>query len=127
MATSAPNSVKVNAPSSVSESAKTSQDPSTKVDRNLPWKTLLGLGLILTELVLNTGIIWGIFMLLWAVMGISSGQTYILEILERRAHPILFWFTIHLWLFISAFFFMSNQHVYAFCQALIVYVGELFN
>lgn len=127
MANSAPNSVKVNAPRSVSESAKTSQSQSTKVNRNLPWKTLLGLGLILIELVLNTGIIWGVFMLLWAVMGISSGQTYILEILERRAHPILFWVTIHLWLFIAAFFFMSNPHIYAFCQALIVHMSGLFN
>lgn len=127
MATSAPNSVKVNAHRTTSESAKTSQKPSTKVNRNLPWKTLLGLGLILIELVLNTGIIWGVFMLLWAVMGISSGQTYILEILERQAHPILFWVTIHLWLFIAAFFFMSNQNIYAFFQAVIVSLGALFN
>ncbi|MCP4596280.1 hypothetical protein [Neptuniibacter sp.] len=127
MATSAPNSVKVNAPRPVSESANTSQNPSTNVDRDLPWKTFLGLGLIFIELVLNTGIIWGVFMLLWAVMGISSGQTYILEILERRAHPILFWVTIHLWLYIAAFFFMSNPHIYAFCQMLIVNTGALFS
>ena len=114
MASATPSSVKVNS------SGKQSQKPVKKEGKALPWKSLLGLGLILVELWLNTGIIWGVFMLLWAIMGISAGHTYILEILERKEHPVLFWFTINLWLLFAAFFFVSNKHVYAFFQALIV-------
>lgn len=128
MASATPSSVKVSdpAPRSEKSSGKNSPPSSKQPGKALPWRTLLGLGLILVELWLNTGIIWGVFMLLWAIMGISSGQTYILEILERKAHPILFWFTIHLWLFFAAFFFMSNNHIYAFFQGLIVKIGTLF-
>ena len=69
MATATPKSVKVNNP--IPRSATKSDNeganergqkrgPAThKVSTPWPWKTLLGLGLILTELWLNTGIIWG--------------------------------------------------------------------
>ncbi|WP_415900614.1 hypothetical protein [Neptuniibacter sp. QD48_11] len=133
MATSAPTSVKVkaSAPSPIEakgrDEVNKSQQSSQKIGKVLPWKTQLGLTLILTELWLNAGIIWGVFMLLWAIMGISSGQTYILEILQRKEHPLLFWFTIHLWLLFAAFFFMSNQHIYTFCGAVIAKLGAVFS
>lgn len=132
MATSAPTSVKVkiSGPSPVEAKGKgegkKGQQPSPKTAKVWPWKTLLGLTLILTELWLNTGIIWGVFMLLWAIMGISSGQTYILEILQRREHPVLFWITIHLWLLFAAFFFMSNQQIYSFCLTVIAKLSVVF-
>ena len=132
MAMSVPTSVKVkaSAPNPVEakgkDEGKKNQQPSPKTAKVWPWKTLLGLTLILTELWLNTGIIWGVFMLLWAIMGISSGQTYILEILQRREHPVLFWFTLHLWLLFAAFFFMSNKLIYAFCVAVIEKLGAVF-
>lgn len=129
MATDMPSSVKVGnsaqRSSGIENRAAKKQVSAGKAATPLPWKTLLGLGLILVELWLNTGVIWGVFMLLWAIMGINSGQTYILEILERKSHPILFWFTIHLWLLFAAFFFMSNQHIYAFGQLLIIKLGTL--
>lgn len=108
--TTTPSSVKVK-----SESGQTL----SKTRSPIAWRSLLGLGMIFLELWLNTGIIWGVFMLLWAIMGIQTGQTYILEILERQKHPILFWVTIFLWLLIAGFFFMSNAHIYGFFQGLI--------
>lgn len=119
-----PTSVKVGNPTpKAASAAKTSNGPSAST--NTPWKTLLGLTLIFVELWLNTGIIWGIFSLLWAIIGIQSGQTYILEILDRKVHPILFWITIHLWLMFAAFFFMSNSVVYGYCEALIRQMADL--
>lgn len=97
---------------------KSTASPATAA-KPVPWKTLLGLGLIFAELWLNTGVIWGLFMLLWAIMGINSGQTYILEILNRQERPLLFWLTIHLWLMFAAFFFMGNNHIYGFVKLLI--------
>lgn len=125
MATTEPSSVKIGSSTpqpTVSKNTKNKPVPSN-LNKPMPWKTFLGLGLILVELWLNTGIIWGVFMLLWAIIGIKTGQTYILEILERVAHPVLFWFTIHLWLLISAFFFMSNHHIYDFCKTLLTSIG----
>ncbi|WP_415888636.1 hypothetical protein ACMXYV_11510 [Neptuniibacter sp. SY11_33] len=133
MGTSAPTSVKVKASAYSPVEAKgkgefkEGQQPSPKAGKVWPWKTLLGLTLILTELWLNTGIIWGVFMLLWAIMGISSGQTYILEILQRREHLILYWITIHLWLLFAVFFFMSNQQIYSFCLALLAKLSAVFS
>lgn len=129
-----PTSVKVGNPSPAStnqtSNSKAPQKPAasqTAVAKPVPWKTLLGLTLILAELWLNTGVIWGLFMLLWAIMGINSGQTYILEILDRKVHPILFWFTIHLWLLFAAFFFMGNNHIYGLTKTVIVKVVNLVN
>ena len=128
-----PTSVKVGNPSPASanqtNNSKAPQKPAaspTTVAKPVPWKTLLGLTLILAELWLNTGVIWGLFMLLWAIMGINSGQTYILEILDRKIHPILFWFTIHLWLLFAAFFFMGNNNIYGLTKTVIMKVVDLF-
>lgn len=118
-----PTSVKVGNPTPKPASAPQARSPNATA--NIPWKTLLGLTLIFVELWLNTGIIWGIFSLLWAIIGIQSGQTYILEILDRKVHPILFWITIHLWLMFAAFFFISNNIVYAYCEALIQQMTSL--
>ncbi len=89
----------------------------------IAWKTLVGLVLIFIELWLNTGIIWGGLMLIWAILGVHSGQTYILELLERQKHPVLFWMVIHVWLLFAAFFFMDNARIYGFCQELIFRLG----
>lgn len=77
-----------------------------------PWRTLLGVGMILAELWFNTGIIWGLLMLLWAFMGVSSGQTYILEPLIKEEYPVLFWCVITLWFVIAGLLFVSNPYIY---------------
>lgn len=133
MATS-PSSVKVSKPttSRTNPPSQRSQ-PTTKTAPSAgtanapwPWKTLLGLSLILVELWFQTGYISGLFMLLWAIIGINSKQTYILEVLSREAHPILYWFTIHLWLLLAAALFMSHNHIYALVKALILKAVNLF-
>lgn len=120
-----PTSVKVGNPAPKAPSAPKTSGPSANA--NIPWKTLFGLTLIFVELLLNTGIIWGIFSLLWAIIGIQSGQTYILEILDRKVHPILYWITIHLWLMFAAFFFMSNSVVYKYSEMLVNQFVKLIN
>ena len=129
-----PSSVKVSNPSITNAShtnnankqqPKTSP-PQTSNGQPWPWKTLLGLGLIIVELVLQTGIISGLFMLLWAIIGINSKQTYILEILSREAHPILYWVTIHLWLIMAAALFMSHNQVYGLVKLFILKTVGLF-
>lgn len=129
-----PSSVKVSNPSLINASqpnnaTKPQSKPSTSQASNgqpWPWKSLLGLGMIIIELLLQTGIISGLFMLLWAIIGINSKQTYILEVLSRELHPILYWFTIHLWLFLAAALFMSHNQVYGIVKLLILKLIELF-
>ena len=133
-----PSSVKVSNPSMINASqtksaTKPQSKPQPKPASNQtssaqpwPWKTLLGLGLIIIELLLQTGIISGLFMLLWAIIGINSKQTYILEVLRRELHPILYWFTIHLWLLLAAALFMSHNQVYGIVKLFILKLVELF-
>ena len=129
-----PSSVKISKPTaSTTKQSTQGQQPANKsalsqgtANVPWPWKTLLGLGLILVELWFQTGYISGLFMLLWAIIGIHSGQTYILEILNRQVHPILFWITIHLWLLLAAALFMSNNRIYAVVKILIIKVVNLF-
>lgn len=134
MANPNPTSVKVTNPTpkaAPTKSAKTTPSTTTKPVSNiasnyeLRWKTLLGLTMIALELALNTGFIWGIFGLFWAITNIQNGQTYVLEPLHRANNPILFWITVWLWMGFAAYFFYSNSWVFKQLEQALVWLIRL--
>ena len=134
MANPNPTSVKVTAPTTKAaptRSAKSTQSTTTKPVNNtasnyeLRWKTLLGLTMIALELALNTGFIWGIFGLFWAITNIQTGQTYVLEPLHRANNPILFWITVWLWMGFAAYFFYSNSWIFQQLEQALVWLIRL--
>ena len=134
MANSNPTSVKVHNPKAKAAPAKATKgghnsavSPSAKTANNyeIRWKTLLGLSMILIELVLNTGFIWGLFGLFWVITNIQTGQTYILEPLHRANNPVLFWITVYLWIGFSAYFFYSNNWVFQQLELGLIWLVKL--
>ncbi len=136
MANPNPTSVKVsnanaapqaaNKPAAKNHSKPTpASNPSTQPGYQIRWLSLIGLSLIAIELVLNSQFIWGLFGFIWVANNIRTNQTYILELLDRRTHPILFWITISLWIGLAAYFFTANPTIYAIIEYAITSVVKL--
>ena len=47
---------------------------------------------------------WGLLFIYWGAMSIRSGDAYVVEPIERREHPILFWIITALWMGSGAYY-----------------------
>ncbi|MGI9607047.1 MAG: hypothetical protein ACR2P0_12995 [Acidimicrobiales bacterium] len=64
--------------------------------------TLLGLaGVWATVLIESLLWVWGFLFTVWAILGIASGETFLLTRLHRDHQPILFWLVSLTWLAIG--------------------------
>ncbi|MEO0570578.1 MAG: VOC family protein [Bacteroidota bacterium] len=69
----------------------------TQPPKSIKWKPLLGLGLILTYFFTEWSWIWALFFAFWVMMDVQSGRTHLLETVERKQHPILYWIIVGIW------------------------------
>ncbi len=74
--------------------------------RSIKWRTILGLILVYIAIWFNWQWIWGILFILWVIPDIISGVTYFIEPIEKKEHPILYWFIICSWLLMSIYSFL---------------------
>ncbi len=69
------------------------------------WRTILGLLLMYSAVVLNWQWIWGIFSLYWIFPDFFTGVTYFIEPISRRENPILYWLILITWVAFSIVMF----------------------
>lgn len=67
------------------------------------WKTLVGLLVIFSAVVLEQNWVWGVLFILWTVPAIRSGETDFVEPISRRRHPILYWLIVLTWIGLSLY------------------------
>lgn len=74
------------------------QQQPVKCDRPIKWKSIIGILLVLSAVVLNMPILFGVLYIIWAVQDISSGHAHVLEDVSREENRLLFWIIVMLWL-----------------------------
>lgn len=57
----------------------------------------IALPVLLVAAVLNIYWVWGLLFFWWLVPAITTGQTFLVFMIEREKDPILYWATIILW------------------------------
>lgn len=62
------------------------------------WKSILALGIIGVGLFYNWYWIWGVFLIIWAIIDLRRGQTYLLEDISKSNAPFLYWIIVTMWL-----------------------------
>lgn len=63
----------------------------------------MGLILLYVAVFFNYSWIWGVLFLFWVIPDIFTKVTYFIEPIERITHPILYWFIILSWLWMSVY------------------------
>ncbi len=93
----------------VSQVDKTSNSKEQKENTvrkgKMKWKAILGIILILSSFITGWNWIWGFFFLFWVVLDIRSEVTHLLEPISKKENPLLYWFIVSLWIFISVYSF----------------------
>ena len=55
------------------------------------WPTVVALAVLLVATALDWYWVWGVFFLYWAIAGIVMRQTFVVQVVLRDEHPVLFW------------------------------------
>ncbi len=64
--------------------------------------TLLALGAVWASVLIESLLwIWGVIFSVWALLGIRSGETFLIGRLRRNEQPLLFWLVSLSWLAIG--------------------------
>jgi hypothetical protein len=62
------------------------------------WLTLIGLPILLTTSLTGIYGLWGLLFVYWGLVSLRSGEVYLLEPIERRHDPVLFWTIVMMWI-----------------------------
>ena len=76
--------------------------------RHLPWKPILALALIYVGILFDWNWTWGVLFLLWTLPSFYSGRTFLVDEVEREPNPILFWFIVATWTWLSAYLILVD-------------------
>lgn len=71
--------------------------------KNSKVRTILGLILLYTAVLLNWEWVWGVLFLIWVIPDLFSGITYFIEPVEKKENPILYWIIVMSWLWMSIY------------------------
>lgn len=71
--------------------------------KNPKVRTILGLILLYTAVLLNWEWVWGVLFLVWVIPDLFSGITYFIEPIEKKENPILYWIIVMSWLWMSIY------------------------
>ncbi|MEM7173061.1 MAG: hypothetical protein AAF530_23060 [Pseudomonadota bacterium] len=72
------------------------------------WLTLIGLPVLLFAVFNNIYSVWGLLFVYWGVTSVISGQVFLLELIERRQDPALFWIIVALWIGSGALYVVAD-------------------
>ena len=74
------------------------------VDRTSQSKlpTVVALAVLLVATWMDWQWVWGVFFLYWAVLGIVTGQAFVVRTVDQDENPFLFWLISVTWLVVAA-------------------------
>ncbi|MXX32352.1 MAG: hypothetical protein F4Z51_09045 [Chloroflexi bacterium] len=69
--------------------------------KNSQWLNLVVLAILIVAIGLDFTPVWGWLFLVWALLAVVNGATFVLEPIYRSEHPRLFWFVTLFWFVLS--------------------------
>ena len=64
--------------------------------------TVVALAALLIATWMDWQWVWGVFFLYWAVLGIMTGQAFVVRTVDQDESPLLFWLISVTWLVVAA-------------------------
>lgn len=69
--------------------------------KEIKWRSILALLLIVSIIYFNWTWGWAIVFMLWLIPDLRSGVTFLMDPIERKEHPFLYWTILTLWALLS--------------------------
>ncbi len=51
---------------------------------------------------------WGVLFIMWTIPALYSGRTHLVEEIDRRDHPALYWLIVVTWLALSLYLIAAD-------------------
>lgn len=74
----------------------------------LKWKTIVALAIVYAAVVFGWSWVWGLLFIMWTIPALYSGQTHLVEPINRDESPSLFWLIIATWIGLSVFMIVGD-------------------
>lgn len=84
----------------------TSKDQ-VSANRNLKWRSFIGLLAVYGAILLEADWIWAALFLFWVIPDLKSGTTFFIEPLSRQQNPTLYWAVVLTWLGLSGYLLLN--------------------
>lgn len=81
-------------------------------EKSPPWRAILALILVWLAMLLESSWIWGMLFLYLTLPTLQTGQTRLIDDVDRAETPLLFWAVTGTWLFVSLYFIWIDFHVF---------------
>ncbi|MEM6579118.1 MAG: hypothetical protein AAF678_11555 [Pseudomonadota bacterium] len=62
------------------------------------WRTLIGLPILIYSTIEGFYFVWGVLFVLWGLGSLRTGRIFLLEDIDRRDDPALFWIIFAMWI-----------------------------
>ena len=72
------------------------------------WKTIAALAIVYLAVIFGWSWVWGLLFIMWTIPALYSGQTHLVEPINRDQNPILFWLIIGTWIGLSLFMIVGD-------------------
>ena len=70
---------------------------------NIKWKTVLALIVVYLAVFMGWNWVWGVLFIMWTIPALYSGQTHLVEEINRDEDPVFFWLIVGTWITMSVF------------------------
>lgn len=77
------------------------------VKSKIKWKTILMLLVLYIAILKDWQWIWGVLFSIWVIDNLNSKSTYLIETIEKKDHPILYWTMISTWIALAIYSFSA--------------------
>ncbi len=76
--------------------------------RHHKWMTIAAVLVLLATTLAGVYAIWGVVFVYWGVLAIRSGQAFLVEAIERRENPVLFWVLTAMWFGFGVLYILTD-------------------
>ncbi|MGI9405540.1 MAG: hypothetical protein ACR2O4_04140 [Hyphomicrobiaceae bacterium] len=62
------------------------------------WLTMIALPILIVTMLYEIYGVWGALFVFWGISSLLDGEAYLIEPIQQRRNPILFWVIVTLWI-----------------------------
>ena len=72
------------------------------------WKTIIALTIVYVAVYFSWNWVWGLLFIMWTIPALYSGQTHLVEPINKADNPILYWLIMFTWISLSTYLILID-------------------
>ncbi len=81
-----------------------------KAGSKTKWKSILAIVIVISGILMDFPLLFGVLYLIWAIGDLKTGHAYIIEDISRHENPLLFWLIVFVWMSSGLYLILSEGY-----------------